>query len=153
RDIHGRRRGSHGFSRWTWAVVARAEEFIQHVVLISCDDETINGQAHLTRDVAGANITKVAGRHRKRHLLICGIGDLEPAVDVVDNLRHQSRPVNGVDGTNAVVSLKLCIGRDRLDHVLAVIKDTIEGDVENIWVIESKHLCLLEGSHASSWGE
>src|SRR5699024_9541864 len=28
-----------------------------------------------------------------------------------------------------------------------------EGDVENIWVIESKHLCLLEGSHASSWGE
>ena len=152
-DIHRWRRRRQSFFSGTRTVVAGAEEFIEHVIFIGCHDEAVNRQAHLSRNVACADIAKVTGRNRKGHLLFIGLGDFQPAVDVVDDLRHQTCPVNGVHRTNAVLGLKLRIRRYGLDHVLAVIKDTVESNVENIRVIQTKHLGLLESSHAARRGQ
>ena len=80
RDIHGRRRGSHGLCGWARPVVSGTEELIQHIILIGSHDKTINGKAHLASDVAGTNIAKVTGRNAKGNLLIGAFGDLEPCL-------------------------------------------------------------------------
>ena len=103
--------------------------------------------------MAGADIAKVAGRNAEGNLLLGIVGDLQPAGDVVDHLGHKPRPVNGIDRTDTVGGLKVGISRDRLDHILAIIKDAIKGDIEDIRVIQAKHLCLLEGRHAAGRGE
>ena len=103
--------------------------------------------------MAGTNIAKVTGRNAKGNLLIGAFGDLEPAGNVVNHLGHQPCPVNGIDRANAIGGLKISISRYRLDHILAIIEYAIEGDVEDIRVIQSKHLCLLEGRHPAGWGE
>ena len=48
-----------------------------------------------------------------------------------------------------VLGLEVGIGRDCLDHVLAVVEDTLEGDVEDVRVVETEHLRLLERAHAA----
>ena len=125
RDIHGRRRGCHGLCGWARPVVSGAEELIQHIILIGSHDKTINGKAHLASDVAGTDIAKVTGGNAKGNLLIGGLGDLEPAGNVVDHLGHQPCPVNGIDRANAVGGLKVSISRYRLDHILAIIENAI----------------------------
>ncbi|MFG6303710.1 hypothetical protein ACGLFO_09895, partial [Corynebacterium hesseae] len=92
-NIHRRRGRLVRLLRGARAVAAGAEELIKHVILIGCDDEFVDGQAHLAGDVAGADITEVAGGHAEGDLLGVLRGDLEVAIDVVDHLRHEAGPV------------------------------------------------------------
>ena len=103
--------------------------------------------------MACAHITKVAGRHAERDLLVVAFRHLQVAGNVVHNLREQTSPVNGVDRTNRVLGFKRRVPVDFLDHILAVIKHAIERDVENVRVIQTKHLRLLERRHAPRRGE
>ena len=36
---------------------------------------------------------------------------------------------------------------------MAIVENAVEGDVEDVWIVKAKHLCLLEWGHAASWGQ
>ena len=133
--------------------MAGAEELIQNVVLVGGHDQPINRQTHRTGNVTSADVSEVAGGHREAHLLLVVFRHVNPAGDVVHHLRHQTRPVDGVHGTNAVFALEVRISTDGLHHVLAVIKHALKRNVEDVRIIQAEHLRLLEWGHAPSRGE
>ena len=48
-----------------------------------------------------------------------------------------------------MLSLELQIVGYRLDDVLTIVKDTSDGDIEDVFVLQTEHLRLLEGAHAA----
>ena len=45
------------------------------------------------------------------------------------------------------------VGGHGLDHILAIVEYAFEGNVEDVGVVETEHLCLLEWGHAAGRGE
>ena len=58
-----------GVGRAAHAVYTGAKEFVEHVVLVGGHHQLVNGQAHLARHMAGADVAEVARRHSKTNLL------------------------------------------------------------------------------------
>ena len=147
-DVHAGAAGFKRFGAAAHAVQARAEEFIEHVVFIGGDDEAADGQPHHARHVARADVAEVAAGHGEIDGLRFALRGLHPAGEVIDHLRQQPRPVDAVDGADAVAALEGQIGADGLDDVLAVVKHAFDGDVVDVGVLQAEHLRLLEGAHA-----
>ena len=76
---------------------------------------------------------------------------MEVTSKIVNNLSQQTRPVDAVDRTDFVFFLEIQVVRHRFDHVLAVVKHALNGDVVDILVHQTEHLRLLEGAHATLW--
>lgn len=102
-NIHGR---THGFMEFAAGIVMPGVYKIrQDIVAIGGADEFVNGQPHTPCIVACKNIAEVSGGNNKIDLVagndciafakigICG--------EVIDNLRHQTAPVNGVCAAEA----------------------------------------------------
>jgi len=70
RDVHARAAGVIRLGSLAHTVDARAEELIEHIVLVGRDDELLDRQPHHPRDMACADVAKIAGRHRERHALV-----------------------------------------------------------------------------------
>ena len=155
-DIHRWGRGSLSLRSAAHAVGTRAEELIQDIVFIGSHNQAVNWHTHLARNMAGANITEVAGRHTEADLLrvvrlsTVAASDTNPRGDVVHDLSHQASPVNRVDCTNVAAGLVLQVTGDGLNDVLAIVEDTVEGDVVNVGILQTKHLSLLERGHSTS---
>src|SRR5690606_2352071 len=104
---------------------------VQNIVAVRSNNQLVNWQAHITRQVACKNITKVSGwngerhRARRRTQLQCGM-------EVVNNLRHDARPVNGIHRNQTRALEEALIRKARLNHFLTVIEVTFNGDVMNI---------------------
>ena len=98
--------------------------------------------------MASTNVAEVAAGNRKAHLLLIAGRGLQVACKVVHHLRHQPRPVDGIDGADLVLALERQVGRDRLHQVLAIVEHSLNGDVVNVVVQQAEHLRLLEGAHA-----
>ena len=77
------------------------------------------------------------------------LSGLYVAREVVNNLRQQTCPVDRVDSPDAVLALELQVVGHGLDHVLAIVKHALDGDVVDIRVHQAEHLRLLEGAHAA----
>ena len=152
-NIHRRAGGLQRLRGAAHPVLTGAEELVQHVVLVRRDDQSVDRQAHLLGDVARADVAEVTGRHGEADLLIIRLRQLQPGGDVVYDLGHQARPVDGVHRTDAVIPLEIRIRGHGLHHVLAVIEDPVQGDVEDIRVIQTEHLSLLERRHAPGRGQ
>ena len=94
-----------------------------------------------------ADITKVTRWHAETHLLAIVSGAGKVTFKIVDDLREDTTPVNGVDSSKAVFGFKLSILLQGFYDILAVIEHTFDGDVMDIFVIEAIHLCALEFTH------
>ncbi|MNU74196.1 hypothetical protein D3C71_636930 [compost metagenome] len=147
RDVHRRAARVVRFGGLAHAVDARAEEFVEHVVFIRRRNQFRDRQAHHAGDMAGADIAKVARRHRERHFLLVAGGRCQVTAEVVDDLRHDTRPVDGVDGADLLFCLERQIVRHGLDHILAIVEHAFDGDVVDIRVLQAEHLRRLEGAH------
>ena len=86
--------------------------------------------------VAGQDIAEVTGRHAEvNRLAPCDrapLGQTEVGVEVVDNLRHQAAPVDGVRAGQADAALfqlggNVSVGKDLLDASLGVVKVALHG--------------------------
>ena len=97
----------------------------------------------------GTDVAKISAGHRETHLLAVSFCRLDVTRKIVHNLCKQTRPVDGIDGTNLVLAFEGQIVADCLDDVLAIIKHTFDGNVENIGVHQAEHLRLLKRTHAS----
>ena len=130
------------------AVAPGAEELVEHVVLVGGEDQAPDRQAHLARNVAGENVAEVARRHGEGDFFAFVLRRREVALEVVDDLRRDARPVDRVDGPEPVARLERRVAGDRLDDVLAVVEHALDRDVEDVGVGERVHLRGLERAHA-----
>ena len=146
-DVHRRAGGLLHLGARAHAVAAGAEELVQHVVLVGGEDQLVDRQAHLPRDVAGEDVAEVAGGHGEGHRLADLLRHGEIALEVVHHLRHDARPVDRVDRADAIARLERRIVADRLDDVLAVVEHAAHGDVEDVRVLQRVHLRRLERAH------
>ena len=78
---------------------------------------------------------------------------MQVAGNVIHHLGDEPGPVNGVHGTDAVGAFEVGVGGHGLDHILAIVEYSFEGNVEDVGVVEPEHLCLLEWGHAAGRGE
>jgi hypothetical protein len=92
-DVHRRRRG--GRHR-AGGIIAGRQRAVENVVDVGGHDQPLDRQAHARSDIAGKDVTEIAGRHRERHLAVRR-AKLERGGEVIDHLRHQPRPVDRVD--------------------------------------------------------
>ena len=51
------------------AIATGLEELVEHVVLVGGEDQLVDRQPHLPRDVAREDVAEIARRHRKADLL------------------------------------------------------------------------------------
>ena len=94
-----------------------------------------------------ADITKVTRWHAETDLFAIVGGAGKITFKIVNDLREDTTPVNGVDSPKAVFCFKLSILLQGFYDILAVIEHTFDGDVMDIFVIEAIHLCALEFTH------
>ena len=62
-------------------------------------------------------------------------------------MRKNAPPINRIDCANLVFGFEFQIVTDGFDNILAVIKDTIYGEIKNIRVLQGIHLRRLKGTH------
>ena len=97
------------------SVSAGGEEVGQDVVLVGGADQLADRQAHLLCIVAGQNVAEVAGGDAEIDLVAKGnfsrLEQLGISGEVIDDLRHEAAPVDGIGTGKADVPLGQ-FGRD-----------------------------------------
>ena len=94
-----------------------------------------------------ADVAKVAAGHAKTDALVVAFGSAQIACDVVHDLGDDASPVDAVYGADAVALFEFGIVLHGFDDVLAVVKHTVHGDVDDVFVLQAIHLGALEGGH------
>ncbi|MNO90249.1 hypothetical protein D3C76_817560 [compost metagenome] len=120
---------------------------MQDVVAVGGDDQLVDRQAHVARQVAGEDVAEVAGRYRERHRTR-RTAQLQGRVEVVDDLGHDPRPVDRVDRNQAGALEERLVGEAGLDHFLAVVEVAFDGDVVDVVAEDRGHLPALHFRHA-----
>ncbi len=146
-NIHGRAAGVRRFSGGTRTIYAGFEKLFQHIILVGREYQLLDRQPHHARNMPGADIAKVAGRHRERNLFIAGFCRGKITLEVIHNLRRHARPIDRVDRADLVFFLERMIVGHGFHHVLRIVKHTLDRDIENIRILQREHLCSLEAAH------
>ena len=154
-DVHRRADGLEEFAR---AVVdARADEVGEDVVAVGGAEEARDGQSHLLGEAAGENVAEIPRRNGDvdlfAHFDLSFVHEVAVCRDIVDDLRDEPTPVDGVGGGEEesvfIRALgEVCVRKDRLDAVLRVVE--IAADCHDVHVIAAGrlHLPLLHQAHA-----
>ena len=146
-NIHRRTAGVIRLGRLAHPVHAGAEKFVQHIVLVGGGDQLVDRQTHHARNVAGADVAEIAGRHGKRYLLRILGRRQQIAAEVIHHLRHYAGPVDRIDGADLLARLEFQIVGNRLDHILTIVEHALNGDIEDVRVLQAEHLRALERAH------
>ena len=97
--------------------------------------------------MAGADVAEVARRHAEADRLVTRCGRREVTLEVVHHLRRDARPVDRVDGADAVASLERQVIAHRLDDVLTVVEHALDRNIDDVRVLQAEHLRGLETAH------
>ena len=136
-------------------IFPRAEEIVQHLIVIGCTNEMPHGQAHLHRIPACKNIPEVPCRYSEIQLLavfdFAHAYRLQICPEIVNNLRHQSADVDGVrrrklESLRRQLLLQLLIRKNALYRRLRIIKVPLNADHAGIRALLRIHLQLLHGT-------
>ena len=101
----------------------------------------------ISRAICPADITKVTRWHAETHLFAVVGGAGKVTFKIVDDLREDTTPVNGLTVPRLYLALNSASCCRAFYDILAVIEHTFDGDVMDIFVIEAIHLCALELTH------
>ncbi len=142
-NIHGGRRGRHHLAR---LVAAGGERAGEDVVDVGGDHQTIERRARPRRGVTGVDVAEVAGGHHE--------GDVTAAErglrrEVIDHLRHDARPVDGVDGGEPHPVAEGVVVEQRLHDRLAVVECAVDSDRMHIRLGCAGHHAPLHVGHAA----
>ena len=129
------------------------EELVEHVVLVGREDQTADRQAHAPGDVPGEDVAEIAARHREIDHVALVARCCEIALEIVDDLRRDARPVDRIDRAETMAFLERSIAGNGLDQVLAIVEHTIDRHVEDIGVGERIHLRGLKRTHPAAGRE
>ncbi len=142
-DVH---RGRGGRGNRAGRVVAVGERTVEDVVDVGGDDQPLDRQAHLRRDIAGEDVAEVAGRHREGDLALRR-AKLERGGEVVHHLRHQARPVDRVDRADVEAAGHRGVAEHPLHHRLGVVEAAVDGHVVDVGRLDGGHLPALDVAH------
>src|SRR3989344_9526044 len=129
------------------------EKFREHVVLVGRKDKRAYRKPHPPRYVARKDVTEIPRRHSKRYLLRVRRGGSKIAPEIVDGLCRNAGPVDGIDRAELVLLFEVRVFVDLFHHVLAIVENSFDGDVENILVGKCVHLFPLKFAHPTLWRE
>jgi len=153
-NVHGGAGGDYGFIQTAGPVNPGTEKLVQHIVFVGSQNQLADGQAHLTGDVASADIAEIARRHGKGHPLVIALGGGEIALEVIDHLGGDSSPVDGIHRADLVLGLEFGVVGNGFDDVLGFVEHAApDGDIEDIGILEGVHLGPLEGAHLAFRGK
>ena len=155
-DVHRRR---DRLEEVALAVVdARAQEVRQDVVGVRSADELVHRQAHALRVEAREDVAEVARRHGEvdglARLDRAGREEVGVGAEVVDDLRHEAAPVDGVGRREADALLgerfiECLVAEDLLDAALCVVKVARDGRDVDVLPLLREHLQLLDAADAA----
>ena len=138
-------------------ISAGFQEISQYIVGIGRANHGLDGQAHVLGIIPGQNVAEVAGGHHHIHglayLQLTHFAQIRISGEVIDNLRHQTAPVNRIGRREhhillCQLRLDFVIGKDRLNGALGVVKIAVNGTDCHILTLLGGHLQLLHGRHA-----
>ena len=133
--------------RGTWPVTSAAEKLVQHVIFVGGQYQPAYRQAHHARNVAGKYVAKIARRHGERNLLrIVGCSGKIP-LEVVNNLRRHTRPVDRVHRADVITGLEDFVVGYLLHDILTVVEHAGDRNIKDIGVSERIHLRRLKAAH------
>ena len=89
-DVHGWR--DRGFDA-RFRVGSSFHAAVQNVVLVGCDDQTLNREAHFLRNESRENIAKITCWNRKADLAIRRT-QRNRSGEIINHLRQNTRPVD-----------------------------------------------------------
>ena len=136
----------------------RTDEIREHVVCVRRADELAHRQAHFLGIPAGENVAEVAGRHNEVQLVAHGDHAAGNGVavrrEIVDDLRQQAAPVDGVGRGQEPAALrelggKRLVTKDLLDTSLRVVKVAAHGADRDVIARLRDHLQALDLRHAA----
>ena len=132
---------------------AGGEEIRQDVVLVGRADQLAHRQTHLLGIIARKDVAEVAGGDAEVHLVAkgdrSGLEQLGIGREVVDDLRHQTAPVDRIGTGQADIPLcQLCrdgpIAEDPLHAGLGIVKVATHGVDGDIFALLRCHLQTLD---------
>ena len=119
---------------------------MKDVVDVGGDDQSLDGQAHLRRDIAREHVAEVAGRHAEGDLAVRR-AELKRGGEVIDDLGHEPSPVDRVDRADAEAPGHGRIVEHPLHHRLGVVEAAFDGDVVDVGRLDRGHLPALHVAH------
>ena len=125
------------------------EELVENVIFVCRHHKSSDRQSHLLGNPAGQDISEVTRRNRDVNHFTGLFCDFQPALEVIDDLRRNAGPVDGIDRADVVRRFKSRILTAGLNNVLRVVKRTFDRDIEDVGVLEAVHLGSLKRAHAS----
>ena len=150
-NIHAGRSGLEEFP--LGSISTGGQEVGQDVVLIGSADQSAHRQAHLLCIVARQNIAKISRRHTEVHLVtkahLPHLEQLGVGGKVVNDLRHQTAPVDGVCTGQADVPLCQLgsngrVAKDLLHAGLGIIEVAAHSVDRHIFAFLGHHLQALD---------
>ena len=137
-------------------ISAGFQEISQYIVGIGRANHGLDGQAHVLGIIPGQNVAEVAGGHHHIHRLaylqLTHFAQIRISGEIIDNLRHQTAPVNRIGRREhhillCQLRLDFVIGKDRLNGALGVVKIAVNGTDGHILTLLGGHLQFLHGRH------
>ncbi len=145
-DVHRRAQGRIDLPR---GIDPGMDEAAEDIVAVGGDDQPLDRQAHALGQVAGEDVAKVAGGDGEADLMTgIATGHPPPGVEVIDHLGEDARPVDGIDGAQAQLTLELQVAEELLDDALTVVEGAADGDGMDVGVQHRRHLPFLNGRDA-----
>ena len=138
-------------------VNAALEEVGEHAVFIRSADKAADRQTHLARIVGGEDVAEISRRDdevypvARRYFAL--LEHIAVSGKIIDYLRHEAPPVNGVRGRKSHAVLGelfayLFVGEYRLDSGLCVVEVALYRADGDIAALLRGHLELLHGADA-----
>ena len=155
-NVH--RRGGRGVKRTVFVIRAGMDEIREHVVGVGRADELAHRQTHLLCVPAGEDVAEVAGRHDEVELVAhcdhAAVDGIAVRREIIDDLRQQTPPVDGVGGGQKPAALrqragKCLVAEDLLDAGLRVVKVAAHRADRDIAAGLRDHLQALDLRHAA----
>ena len=142
-DIHGGAVGLHYLAQGIFTFCHKAG---QQVIFIGGQHQMADAAGQqFSGHKTGKDIPEIAGGHREiNHAPLPG--QQQRGIDIINDLGHDSRPVDGIDRAQMVLLLEGDVVEQRFDNGLAVVKGTTDRQVEDIGIDDRGHLQFLHGA-------
>ena len=141
-----------------FVVISGVQKLGQHVVGVAGADEAPHGQTHPGGEPAGQDVAEVAGGHAEVQLLaqfqLAGVYIIQIGGEVIDDLRQEAAPVDGVGGGEEPAPRRQLRGKGRvakdlLYAGLGVVKVAAHGADAHVVPGLGDHLQALDAGHAA----
>jgi hypothetical protein len=121
---------------------------VEDVVDVGRDDQPLDRQAHARGHITGKHVAEIARRHREGDAL-ARRAQPDGGVEIIDDLRHQPRPVDRIDRRQGVAVGKGAVVEHGLHQRLGVVEIALDRDVVDVGGEHRRHLAALDLGHAA----